>query len=75
MSWTWGVAIFSLIGTVANIKKKRWCFVIWLFTNGAWCAYSIITGQYSRALLDFVYLGFAVYGLIEWSRDKGDKND
>ena len=40
MNWTWGIAALSLVGTVANIKKRKWCFVIWLFTNGAWCLYT-----------------------------------
>ena len=75
MNWTWGIAALSLVGTVANIKMRKWCFVIWLFTNGAWCLYSIITKQYSRGLLDFIYLLFAIYGLKEWSKDKRSNHD
>ena len=67
--WTWGIVVFSIVGTIANIKKKRWCFIVWLFTNSAWLAYSIMTEQYSRAILDAIYLCFAVHGLIQWTLD------
>jgi hypothetical protein len=71
------VTIVSIIGTVANIFKKRWCFIIWIFTNGFWMCYDWYKGLYSQALLFAVYLGLAVYGLIRWNSDKklnvGDK--
>jgi len=70
MGWTWGVAFFSIVGTIANIKKQRWCFLVWLGTNGAWLIYSLVTQQYSRAVLDLIYLGLAVYGLVEWGRNR-----
>ena len=31
MDWTWAVTAASIVGTVANIYKKRWCFIVWLF--------------------------------------------
>lgn len=62
------VSAFSLLGTVMNIKKLRACFIVWLFTNGFWLVYSILTEQYSRAILDFIYLLLAIYGIYEWSK-------
>jgi nicotinamide riboside transporter PnuC len=66
IDWTIGNVILSIIGTIANIKKKKWGFVIWLFTNTAWFVYSLAIAQYSRAILDFVYLCLAIYGLLSW---------
>ena len=74
LDWTWGIVVFSIIGTIANIKKQKWCFIVWLFTNGAWLFYSLITEQYSRAILDAIYLCLAVYGLYEWTRTAKKKN-
>ncbi len=65
-SLMWGVTVASLIGTVANIKKKRWCFGVWLGTNLAWMSYDFYIGSYAQAALFAVYAGLAVYGLYEW---------
>ena len=63
---TWVIAAVCLVGTVLNIKKKRLCFVLWTIGNIAWLIFDIASGLYSRALLDAVQLGFAVWGLFEW---------
>jgi hypothetical protein len=62
----WLVTLASLIGVVANIKKKRWCFGVWLFTNSAWMIYDLALGAYPQAALFGVYVVLAVYGLWEW---------
>ena len=30
--YTWIIALASIIGTIANIYQKRWCFIIWTIT-------------------------------------------
>jgi len=72
MDWTILVTVLSIIGTVANVYKKRWCFVIWLFTNGFWCVYDIMIGAYSQAILFAIYFVLAVHGLIKWRKDIKD---
>jgi nicotinamide riboside transporter PnuC len=62
----WLVTLASLIGVVANIKKKRWCFAVWLCTNTIWCVYDFALGLYPQAALFFIYVLLAVYGLWEW---------
>jgi len=71
MNWTWLLTIASVIGTVANIKKKRWCFYVWFLTNLAWVVVNIMIGLYSAAALFAVYTGLAIWGIISW----GKKND
>ena len=77
MSWlevgTWIVTIMCLVGTVLNVKKIKWCFYIWAVANVLWFAYDIYVKLYSRAVLDFVQLCFAIWGAIEWSRTKDKK--
>ncbi len=70
MHWTWGLTALSIIGTVANIKKQRWCFLVWLCTNSAWCIYDFYIGAYAQSLLFLVYVGLAIWGLWEWRREK-----
>ena len=66
----WVIALLSLTGTVLNIKKKKVCFFIWLFTNICWTIIDLIHGVYSQAFLQFIYVGLSVWGIMEWRRDK-----
>ena len=71
MDWSISITIASLIGTVANIYKKRFCFIIWLFTNSLWCLYDFTKGLYSQSLLFFIYTLLSIWGLVKWRGDKG----
>jgi nicotinamide riboside transporter PnuC len=64
---TWIFTAICLAGTVLNVKKKRVCFLLWIVGNVAWLIYDIVSELYSRAILDAVQLGFAIWGYIEWS--------
>ncbi|HUV04361.1 MAG TPA: hypothetical protein VMX94_04565 [Armatimonadota bacterium] len=69
MHWTWIVTAASIIGTTANVYKRRWCFGVWVVTNAVWCAYDMSIRQYSQAMLFGVYLGLAVWGLWKWKAE------
>lgn len=68
--FTWLITIASIVGTVANIYKKQWCFIIWLITNSAWIVIDFVSGMYSQAALFAVYVCLAVWGLIQWNRSR-----
>jgi len=70
MDWTWAITLASIIGTVANIKQKAWCFYIWIITNLVWAAIDYRAGIYAQVLLMLVYFLLSVWGIIEWSRHK-----
>jgi len=61
--FSWSVAVASLIATIANIHKKKWCFWIWAFTNASWTGIDLYFGIYAQALLQAIYCGLAVWGL------------
>ena len=69
-TFTWALTALSIIGTVMNIRKDRRCFVIWLFTNGAWAAYDLSIGAIAQAALFFVYFCLAIWGIVEWKKEK-----
>lgn len=69
MDWTWAITAASIIGTVANIYKKRFCFIIWLFTNSAWLIIDLRAGLYAQAFLFGIYVLLAVWGLAQWGRE------
>lgn len=66
----WTTTTLCLAGTVLNVKKMWMCFVLWTIGNVLWLCLDLSMGLYSRALLDIVQLGFAVWGLIEWRKEK-----
>jgi nicotinamide riboside transporter PnuC len=70
IDFTWLITIASIVGTVANIYKRQWCFIIWLVTNSAWMIVDFCMGMYSQAALFAVYVGLAMWGLIQWRRKK-----
>ena len=66
MHWTWLVTFASIVGTIANIKQRRWCFHVWLVTNLIWMVYDLAIGATAQAALMGVYALLAVWGLREW---------
>lgn len=69
-SLAWIVTAICLAGTVLNVKKLRWCFHLWVIGNLLWLAIDMHNQLYSRALLDFVQLILAAWGLIEWTEER-----
>ena len=67
---TWLITAVCLIGTLLNVKKNVLCFYLWAVGNIAWLVYDLLTGLYSRAMLDLIQLGFALWGIWEWSRNR-----
>jgi nicotinamide riboside transporter PnuC len=64
----WFITIASLIGTIANIYKKQWCFAIWLGTNVAWTIIDFQKGIYAQATLFAIYTCLAIWGLYKWKK-------
>jgi len=62
--------VFVLIGVVLNIKRKRACFYIWLFTNASWAAVDFYKGIPAQGVLFTIYTALAVWGIIEWKEEK-----
>lgn len=66
----WIVTIICLVGTVLNVKKIRFCFILWTIGNLLWLALDLYNHLYSRALLDIIQLILAVWGYIAWKNEK-----
>jgi nicotinamide mononucleotide transporter len=70
MNWTFAVTVLSIIGVIANTLKKRWCFIVWFFTNTIWCIYDYYIGAYAQSILFLVYIGLAVFGWFNWGKQE-----
>lgn len=65
----------SIVATVANAYKKRWCFIVWLFTNAFWIIYDLCIGAYGQALLYVANFIICVMGLRNWKKEKTSCTD
>ena len=66
----WITTALCLTGTVLNVKKANACFWFWLAGNVLWLCIDIYNGLWSRAVLDIVQGAMAVWGIIEWQKNK-----
>ena len=69
------VTALSIVGTVANSFQKRWCFVVWAFTNSFWSVFNIINGSYAQAILYAFNLAMAFIGLWKWRKKRKEKTE
>lgn len=67
---SWITTALALIGTVLNVKKYNLCFWFWLISNTLWLIFDIYSGLLSRAILDAVQWALALWGIIEWKKEK-----
>jgi len=65
---TWIITLFSLIGVVLNIKKRRLCFYFWGVTNLSWAMIDFYKGIHAQGTLMVIYFGLSIWGLIEWEK-------
>lgn len=67
---SWITTAICLLGTILNVKKLNTCFYLWLLGNILWLCIDIHNGLWSRAILDIVQGVLAVWGIIEWRKNK-----
>lgn len=67
---SWITTAICLLGTILNVKKLNTCFYLWLIGNILWLCIDIYNGLWSRAILDIVQGVLAVWGIIEWRKNK-----
>lgn len=70
MDWTWGVTVVALVGTVANVYRKRWSFLLWALTNGIWIGVDCKVGLYGQAALFVVQTILCIVGWIHWGKEE-----
>lgn len=74
MYFAYVVTALSIVGTVANSFQKRWCFIVWAFTNSFWFVFNTTNGSYAQAILYAFNLAMAFIGLWKWKRNEKKKN-
>jgi nicotinamide riboside transporter PnuC len=68
--FSWIMASIAIFGTILNISKNRWCFIVWGISNLGLIILNLITGMYAQAVLFLVQLAMAIVGFVQWSRKR-----
>lgn len=63
--YTWIATAICIAGTVVNIWRSNWCFLLWIVGEVMWAAFDIRQELYSRFALDALGLGLAILGAIK----------
>jgi len=66
----WVCTAVSLLATWLNIRRQRFCFVLWLATNAVWAHASFSHELPAKGWLHVAYVGLAAWGLWSWSRQR-----
>jgi len=67
---TWFIMIISMTGTVFNLMKLKWCFVIGLFINSFWIYWNFSIKEYPLAIWFIMLFGTSIFGLIKWHKEE-----
>ena len=70
----WIVVAVTLVGTAANVLKRRWCFLLWVPTNACWVGYNAWRGEWPMAVIFTAYFGLAVWGWFRWKKERTTKS-
>jgi len=62
--------ILAIIGVLANNRRLRWCFIVWIVSNAMSLVIHFDAGIWSLVVRDAVFLILAVEGWFKWGRKK-----
>ena len=62
--------ILAIIGVLANNRRLRWCFIVWMVSNAMSLVIHFDAGIWSLVVRDAVFLILAVEGWFKWGRKK-----
>ena len=58
--------VLAIIGVLANNRRLRWCFLLWMVSNAMSFMIHANAGIWSLAVRDAVFLILAVEGYWRW---------
>lgn len=60
--------VLAIVGVLANNRRLRWCFLLWMVSNAMSLVIHANAGIWSLAGRDAVFLVLAVEGWIRWGK-------
>ena len=64
----WAIAVVAVAGVLLSNARRRECFYLWLFSNGASAAVHAYAGMSGLLVRDTVFFALAIHGLWAWSK-------
>jgi len=64
--FTWTLTAITICGAYLNARQNKWGFLIWGLCNICWLLVDLSRGIYAQAALYVVFLGFNIYGWLQW---------
>jgi len=61
-------AVLAIVGVVANNRRLRWCFLVWIISNATAAFIHIASGLWSLAARDIVFIMLAIEGYYRWGK-------
>jgi uncharacterized membrane protein len=69
----WILVGIGLVGTITNIFKIKWCFVVWGISNIGFIAVNYYNEIYSMAFFFFINFLSCAWGLYKWHKDEENR--
>jgi len=66
---SWILAFVSIFGTILNMYKIKWSFVVFGVTNVFWAVYFFAIKEYAPCFLQSVFFVISVVGYIKWHKE------
>lgn len=66
----WFIAVISIIATILNVKRVRFCFILWAITSASWSVIDALAGIYSQSALEGLYVILMIWGYKSWKTEK-----
>jgi len=61
--------VLAITGVLANNRRLRWCFVVWMVSNSLTAGIHAYAGIWSLFVRDVVFLILAVEGWKKWGKE------
>jgi len=62
--------VLAVIGVLANNRRLRWCFLVWLVSNTLSAGIHAHAAIWSLFARDVIFIVLAIEGWFRWGRDK-----
>lgn len=71
----WIITAVALAGVVLNNRRRRACFIVWMFSNVGSSLLHAQAGMTALTVRDLSFLALAVHGWFAWGRKEGTNTE